>query len=102
MDARNDKRRNDVELFAKQILGPGEQLHRLRAEQFDNGIVDVGQSDACFLHPEMRRDSPKALFADKPDAVRYIVEKATLAFETLCEDNVAQVITAAEALRLEV
>ncbi len=84
---------------ADQVLGPGEELAGLGAEELDDGIGDVVEAGTALLHVEVSGRAPEGLFADEPDAVDDVVDKAALSFKALGEDKALKLGVAAKALR---
>ena len=101
VDALDDARRDGVELRLEQVRDPGDGRGRLRAEEFEDRLGDVRQTDAGLLRAKMRGHSPETFFADQPDAVGNLVEILAVVGDALGQDEVAEAIAAAKADGLE-
>ena len=76
-----------VEAFAHQVVGPGEECARLRREEIDRGLGDVGEARSPLLGADVRGHAPVALLADEPKAVRDRVREPAPVLEELAQDE---------------
>ncbi len=81
------ERVDGVEAFAHQVVGPGEERARLRREEIDRGLGDVGEARPALLGADVRGHAPVALLADEPQAVRDRVGEPAPALEDLGQDE---------------
>ena len=61
------------------------------------GSLDVRQSHACLLRAQVCGRAPEGFFANQPQAVRDLVNEASLAFKALGENEELQHGAAAKA-----
>ena len=91
-----DQRMHLVDLFAEQVVGPGEERAGFGREEFDDRLLHIGQSHAALLCAHVGGDTPETLLADGPDAVGDVVEEAPFAFHALRQYGCSQVGAASE------
>ena len=66
------------------------------------GSCTSGSPTPRFLRAHVRGNAPESLFADRPDAVRDVVDEAPLAFRAFRQHGGAQVSAASELHALPV
>ncbi len=100
LDSIEDNRELSGKGWAQQVMRPGQQRSGFGGEQVNDGKGGVRQAALEATAVTVRGDPPETLFAECPDAIDDVIEKATLGLDTFGQDKLDQRFPALEVGRL--